>query len=236
MRGGFIKLHRKMTEWGWYSDANTMRVFMHILLTASYEDSEYHGIKIKAGQCVTGRKKLAQELRMSESSVRTALEHLKSTNEITIETTNKFSVITVENWRKYQVCEDENDQQNDQQKVQRATNKRPTTDHIKEYKEIKKKRNIIPPQAEWVKEYCKERKNSVDPEAFMDFYQSKNWMVGKSKMKDWEAAVRNWERNRDNSNKPKNIEPPKYKQFEPDPDVDAVQMPDEIRERLGQLF
>ena len=53
---------------------------------------------------------------------------------------------------------------------------------------------FIPPTIEQVKEYCKERNNSVDAEAFVDFYQSKGWMVGKNKMKDWKAAVRTWER------------------------------------------
>ena len=45
-----------------------------------------------------------------------------------------------------------------------------------------------------IKNYCLERKNNVDAEAFWDFYESKNWLVGKSKMKCWKAAVRNWER------------------------------------------
>lgn len=54
----------------------------------------------------------------------------------------------------------------------------------------------IPPTLEAVREYCKERRNSVDPEKFCDFYASKGWMVGKNKMKDWKAAVRTWERSR----------------------------------------
>ena len=54
----------------------------------------------------------------------------------------------------------------------------------------------IPPTLEAVREYCKERRNSVDPEKFYDFYASKGWMVGKNKMKDWKAAVRTWERSR----------------------------------------
>ena len=42
--------------------------------------------------------------------------------------------------------------------------------------------------------YCIDRKNNVDAHAFFDFYESKNWMVGKNKMKDWKACVRTWER------------------------------------------
>jgi hypothetical protein len=52
----------------------------------------------------------------------------------------------------------------------------------------------IPPTVEQVKQFCLERNNNVDPECFVDFYESKGWVVGKAKMKDWKAAVRNWER------------------------------------------
>ena len=76
------------------------------------------------------------------------------------------------------------------------------TTHIKESKEKKskvKESNIlgkfIPPTIEQVKTYCTERKNQVDAEKWIDFYTSKNWMIGKNKMKDWKAAVRTWEHN-----------------------------------------
>lgn len=53
-----------------------------------------------------------------------------------------------------------------------------------------------PPSLDEVKAYCLERKNSVDPQAFVDFYEAKGWMIGKNKMKDWKAAVRTWEKGR----------------------------------------
>lgn len=56
------------------------------------------------------------------------------------------------------------------------------------------KPRFTPPTVEEVKAYCQERGNNIDPEYFVDFYSSKGWMVGKNKMKDWQAAVRNWER------------------------------------------
>ncbi len=60
--------------------------------------------------------------------------------------------------------------------------------------EKEKNKKFIPPTVEQVFTYCRERGNSVNAEKFVDFYQSKGWLVGKSKMKDWRAAVRNWER------------------------------------------
>ena len=55
-------------------------------------------------------------------------------------------------------------------------------------------RKQIPPTVEMVRAYCLERGNNVDAEKFFDFYESKNWYVGKNKMKDWQAAVRTWEK------------------------------------------
>lgn len=61
----------------------------------------------------------------------------------------------------------------------------------------KQKGNVfVSPTIEEVKVYCQERKNNVDAEAFVNFYESKGWYVGKNKMKDWQAAVRTWEKNR----------------------------------------
>jgi hypothetical protein len=59
---------------------------------------------------------------------------------------------------------------------------------------VPKRKNFVPPSVEEVKDYCIERSNNVDAEAFVDFYESKGWMVGKNKMKDWKAAVRTWEK------------------------------------------
>lgn len=55
---------------------------------------------------------------------------------------------------------------------------------------------FTPPSVAMVRAYCEERSNHIDPEEFVDFYGSKGWMVGKSKMKDWKCAIRNWERRR----------------------------------------
>lgn len=64
-----------------------------------------------------------------------------------------------------------------------------------------KRKTFSPPSVEEVRDYCRQRGNNVDPETFIDFYESKGWLIGKNRMKDWKAAVRTWERNRDNSKK-----------------------------------
>lgn len=136
---GFIKLHRSILKWEWWQDENTRNVFLWLLLNANWEDSRFKGYEVPKGSLVIGRKKLAKELRISEQSARTSLEHLKSTNEITIKSTNKFSIVTITNWEKYQCREVENNQRTNQQANQQLTNNQPTTNHIKEIKNIRNK-------------------------------------------------------------------------------------------------
>jgi hypothetical protein len=75
---------------------------------------------------------------------------------------------------------------NSDSKIERGDAKAPTT--------TPKRKQFIKPTLDQVKEYCKERNNSVDPEKFIDFYDSKGWMVGKNKMVDWKGSVRTWEK------------------------------------------
>lgn len=81
----------------------------------------------------------------------------------------------------------------------RTTFERPLNNEMKrneiKKKGIKKKADAFrPPQLSEIEAYCRDRGNSVDSEKFYNFYQSKGWMVGKNKMKDWKAAVRTWEK------------------------------------------
>lgn len=58
-----------------------------------------------------------------------------------------------------------------------------------------KRKRFIPPTVEEVKEYCVERRNSIDPQRFVDYYTANGWMVGRNHMKDWKATIRTWEKN-----------------------------------------
>ncbi len=133
LENGWLKIHRKIVDWEWYSDAKTFRVFLHLLLTANHEERRFRGQTIGKGELVTGRKILAKTLMISEQSVRTSLEHLKSTNEITIKSTKDFSIIKLNNWDKYQ--------EGNQQINQQSTNNQPTINHTTRIKELRIKNN-----------------------------------------------------------------------------------------------
>lgn len=73
-----------------------------------------------------------------------------------------------------------------------------------------KRKRFSPPTLEEVKAYCDERKNRVDPQRFIDYYESNGWKVGKNPMKDWKAAVRTWEKNNYNKKPTAVIDMPDY--------------------------
>lgn len=138
MEEGYIKISRKMLAWEWFTDEKTVVVFLYCLLKANWKDGRFRGQEIPRGSFVTGRKKIAEALNISEQSVRTALSHLQSTNEITITRTPKGSIITVVKYDEYQTT--------NQQNTEKSTKNQPTTNQqlttIEEYKEYKNKKNI----------------------------------------------------------------------------------------------
>lgn len=135
---GWIKLNRKILEWEWYTDQNTTRLFIHLLLRATHKPTKWRGIDLNPGQLISGRKLLSSETGLSERAVLTALKRLKSTNEVIIKSNTKFSVFTINHWELYQT-DDKGDQQSDQQVI----NSRSTTDQQPiTFKNVKNDKNV----------------------------------------------------------------------------------------------
>ena len=128
---GFILIHRKLLEWEWYSSVNDTRLFIHCLLKANWKDGRFKGIVIPRGSFVTSINSLVEETGLSRQQVRTSLEHLKSTHEITHETNHQFTIITINKYNDYQL---DNTQSNTQTTLKQHTS---NTNRIKEIKEIK---------------------------------------------------------------------------------------------------
>ncbi len=128
---GYIKLHRKILDWEWYKHTNTRILFLHLLISANWEDSYQNGHMIQRGQLLTTVKELSTINQQTTQQTKTALKHLVSTNEITIKATPKFSIITVNNYDVYQSSNKQNSNHtsNNQQAVQQtvcAENNKPT--------------------------------------------------------------------------------------------------------------
>ena len=124
MNNGWIKIHRKLLEWEWYDEPNTFRLFMHLLLKANHKPKNYRGVFIESGQVMTGINLLSEQTGLTFQKVRTSLNNLKSTNEITIKTSNKGTIIQIVKYKDYQVSTSEitNEQQTNNKQI--TTNKK----------------------------------------------------------------------------------------------------------------
>ena len=136
---GWIKVHRKLITWEWYKKPNMVHLFLHLLLSANREDGRWQGIEVKRGQLIAGRNSLAEDTGISVQSVRTCLINLKSTNELTIKSTKKYSLITICKYEEYQLNEKEANQGVNQQTNPQLTINQPSTNHKQEYKNIRSK-------------------------------------------------------------------------------------------------
>ncbi len=130
-----------MKEWEWYTVPHMVHLFMHIVSEANHKPGEWRGITYKRGQLITGTHKLAEETGLSRQIVRTCIERLKSTSEITTHSTNQYTIITVIGYDKYQ--ESVNSQPAIQPTTQPTVNQRLTNDqpHNKNVKNEKNEKN-----------------------------------------------------------------------------------------------
>lgn len=134
-----IKIHRKIDDWGWRDKPNTFSLFIYLIMKANLEESSFHWQIIRRGDCVTWLYALSKKLGITVRWIRTALEHLKSTNEITIKTTNQFSIITVVCFDKYQSLE----KQTTSKSTNKTTNDWQTNDKQTTTSKEYKNNNII---------------------------------------------------------------------------------------------
>lgn len=138
----WIKIFRELLQWEWFEKAEMVQLFIYLLLKASCEDKQWQGITVKRGQLVTSNGSMRRDLKLSEQQIRTCIKRLISTGEITYQSTNRYVVITICNYDKYQENKSAaNEPINEQANTlptdeQRAINEQTTTS-----KEIKNIRN-----------------------------------------------------------------------------------------------
>lgn len=205
MNEGWVKIYRSLTDhWVWQDKPFSKgQAWMDLLLMVNHSEKKVlidgKLENVERGQTVTSIRKLCDQWGWSNTKVKNFLKMLENDSMIHVKSDTKKTVITIVNYSVYQDSENEKTtlkrQSNDTETSQKHTNKNEKNDKNEKNNNIKR---FTPPTYEQVSSYCKERNNNVDANVFIDFYESKGWMVGKNKMKDWKAAVRNWERNRGN--------------------------------------
>ena len=182
---GWIKLHRQILEWEWYSDNNCFRLFLHLLLKANHKEKRFKGLELKTGSIITSRDLLARETGLTSQQIRTALSKLISTNEITSVTSSQGTIIQIVRYEKYQIATNEitNEQPTNNQRI--TTNK----NDKKEKKEI-----YIPELAEFLSFAIQECSN-INHDDIKHKYKSwvlNEWKDGNDKpIKNWKTKLLN---------------------------------------------
>jgi hypothetical protein len=191
---GWIKIHRSITNHWLYSEKRVyskLEAWYDMLLTVNYSDSKtlIKGklYNIKRGQSILSLDSWAKRWNWDKSKVRRFLNTLQADNMIELKSDTITTQLTICNYESYQ---GERNADETPKKRKRNADETQTT-LIEERKENKENKFIIPTFND-VLEYCMQNNLDVDCNKFINFYESKGWMVGKNKMKDWRAAVRNW--------------------------------------------
>lgn len=143
---GWIKIHRKLAQWEWADDPKMVALWIHLLLAANYERIEWHGVTLERGQLATTMKRLSEKTGISEQSLRTIIKRLVDSKQINVQSTNKFTIITISKYDDYQLMEE----------VVQQTNKQQSTSNQRTINEQSKETSPTPP-----KESMEERKKDI---------------------------------------------------------------------------
>ena len=210
-----------MLKWEWYDNSNTKSLFIHLLLTVSLNDSSWHGVEVKRGSRISSLSKLSLETGLTIRQIRTAINNLKSTGEITTNAQcGKFTLFTVNNYDKYQLeaslrqTDGTDTTESRQVSGNQMTNQRQQYNKVKESKEGKEimrskeycaatdctKNNIENfsepteyPSFSEVQAYIAETGGGVDPLRFYAFYNERGWTTTSGQpITDWQSLVKHW--------------------------------------------
>lgn len=195
----YILMYRKLLTWRWFQEPKTLQVWIWLLLNAYISDHEYKGYVIHRGEIMTSRKQISYETGLTEREVRTALNHLKSTGEVSVRLVPKKQVISILRYDEYQASSPAERPAG----VRQKSGKSPASDHYinKNNKTKKKKEDScgdttttfrVPPLREEVADYCRENGISTDVDAFMRYNDARGWKRGRTKVADWKPLLAQW--------------------------------------------
>ena len=185
---GWVKLHRKFTDWEWYDDHKTKVLFIHLILKANHSENNWRGITVESGSLITSYMHLSQELSLSVQNIRTSLNKLKSTRELTIKTTSKYTHISINNWSDYQ---DTNTPTNKQS----TNNQQTTNNQLTTNKNVKNVKNVKKDTRPTEKDFLEISEKYLVPESFvrskwddlLNYCESKG-----KKYKNYKSALSSW--------------------------------------------
>ena len=198
----YVKLDRNLRFWRWFKNPKTVVVWIWLIMSANIEDHDFERETIHRGEIATSRRTISAATGLTENEVRTALDHLKSTGEITSRIRPKYQVITILRYNDYQDVPTGKRPGGAPTKHRQATGKPPQSKNGKNGKNEENGKNSgradttttihVPPSFDDVSAYCLENGLNTNIEAFIRFNASRGWMRGNRKVRDWRPLLAQW--------------------------------------------
>ena len=187
----FIKLDRNILKWRWFTDGNTLKVWIWLLANANIKDHDFLGETIHRGQVATSRKRIATDTGMAERQARTALEHLKTSGEVSVSLRPHYQVITIANYDLYQSEKSGRKSGGSPAEVRLKSGGCPQSKNIRTPNGEEKK-NVcsthIPPDRDEVAAYAESMGIQTDVDAFIQYNSARGWKG----IVDWRPLLQKW--------------------------------------------
>ena len=205
MSKGWVPISRQIQDhWLWKDRPfDKARAWIDLILLANHEETKApvnnEIVTYERGTVTTSITALAERWGWSRHKVRDFIDLLKRDSMLTSKRTANRTVIVLENYALYNDLGSEKGQQKDSKRTEKGQSADTNNNENKLFnnnnnKNARAREGFVAPTLEEVQAYCAERNNSVDAQRFVDYYTANGWMVGRNKMKNWQAAVRTWER------------------------------------------
>lgn len=207
---GWAKIYRSLSDhWLWEDKPFSKgQAWIDLLLLVNHSEKKTmidgRLETVSVGQTITSTRKLCDRWGWSNTKVRNFLKMLENESMIIVKSDSKKTVINIVNYSVYQDSDNKKETVKRQSRDSQTTVKHTNKNEKNEKNEKNNIRRFTPPTYEQVSSYCLERNNNVDAHRFVDHYEANGWMRGKTKMKDWKAAVRFWERSNGGGSKTNN--------------------------------
>lgn len=240
---GYISLHRKIMQNFLFKEKRQFSRFeawIYLLMSANHSDTEVllgnQLIKVKKGSFITSEIKLMAEFQWSKSKLRAFLSLLESQSMIEKITDTKKTTLTIVKYSDYQELQtakkpqknrektakelradtdnNENNYNNDNNDNNTSTSINIDIEVEQQAAKSQKPIRFIKPTISDIEVFTQASNLNLNPDHFFDFYESKDWMIGKNKMKDWKAAARNWARRNETPQHNKNQKPQTQLEYE----------------------
>ena len=198
-KNGFVVLDRNILQWRWFTVPKTAHLFVYLILKANHADRPYRNIVIRRGELMTSLAHISEDTGLTLKEVRTALDHLKETGEVTDQEMYHGRLIFIPNYDLYQQVRARTEQAKGKGRHrashgQREVASMATTGHQTTiYNQRNQETSVCEtPTLDEVRNFAQEEGWCLNADRFFNYYASIGWVRNGNAISDWKALARLW--------------------------------------------